>query len=123
MKKLTEEERRIIEDKGTEAPFSGEYWDNHESGMYSCKKCGAKLFSSETKFDSNTGWPSFDEALPGATKEVPDMDGMRTEITCAKCGAHLGHKFDGEGFTNKNVRHCINSACLTFQPKDHKDES
>ena len=104
----------------TEAPFSGKYWDHHDDGTYNCKHCGHPLFSSETKFDSNAGWPSFDETLPGATKERVDEDGVRIEISCAKCGTHLGHKFEGEGFTKRNVRHCINSVCLDFQPSSDR---
>lgn len=117
MKQLTTEEKRVIEDKGTEMPFTGEYWDNYEEGMYYCKKCGAQLFSSETKFDGHCGWPSFDEAIPGAVKELPDDDGIRTEIVCANCDAHLGHVFRGEGFTEKNTRHCVNSISLVFDNK------
>jgi len=113
---LTPEERRVIEQKGTERPFTGEYWSHHEDGTYRCKRCGAALFPSSAKFDSGTGWPSFDDALPGAVREVPDADGTRTEIVCAACGGHLGHVFRGEGFTDRNVRHCVNSVSLSFEP-------
>lgn len=108
----------------TEVPFTGEYWNNHASGVYTCKNCGTPLFSSDTKFDSTTGWPSFDDALPNAVKEKIDPDGERTEIVCANCGSHLGHKFEGEGFTKNNVRHCVNSYCLNFQPSaDSQDKN
>jgi peptide methionine sulfoxide reductase msrA/msrB len=116
-KRLTPEEERVIVKKGTERPFSGEYWDHHEDGTYTCKRCGAELFKSDAKFDSGTGWPSFDETMPGAVREVTDADGFRTEIVCAGCGAHLGHVFKGEGFTEKGVRHCVNSVSLGFQAK------
>ncbi len=113
---LTEEEKHVIEEKGTEAPFSGAY-DNHwEQGVYRCKKCGTALFLSEHKFNAFCGWPSFDDALDGALKRHTDADGIRTEITCATCCGHLGHVFEGEGFTSNNVRHCVNSVSLTFEP-------
>lgn len=113
--KLTSMEKFVIEQKGTEAPFTGEYVDHFDNGTYHCKKCGEELFASSDKFKSDCGWPSFDEALPGKVKEIPDADGRRTEIVCANCGAHLGHVFTGEGFTDKNVRHCVNSISLNFQ--------
>ncbi len=114
---LTDKEKSVIINKGTERPFSGKYWDHHEDGTYTCKNCGAPLFSSDTKFDSGTGWPSFDDAIPGAVKQVTDADGWRTEIVCAQCGAHLGHVFFGEGFTDKDTRHCVNSISLDFAPE------
>jgi len=116
-KKLTSEEERVIIHKGTELPFTGEFINTKDDGTYTCKRCGAILFSSESKFDSQCGWPSFDDAIKGSVKEFPDADGRRTEIVCAKCEAHLGHLFDGEGFTPKNRRHCVNSISLEFQPK------
>ncbi|NTV93674.1 MAG: bifunctional methionine sulfoxide reductase B/A protein [Chlorobiaceae bacterium] len=113
---LTPEEERVIVHKGTERPFSGAYYQNREQGTYHCKRCDAPLFSSKDKFDSGTGWPSFDDAIAGAVTEVPDSDGRRKEIVCTKCGAHLGHVFFNEGMTAKSVRHCVNSISLFFHP-------
>lgn len=113
--KLTPAEERVILNKGTEPPFVGEFVDFDKQGTYRCRQCGAALFSSESKFHSGCGWPSFDEALPGAVREVPDRDGVRTEIVCAACGGHLGHVFRGEGFTDKDVRHCVNSISMDFE--------
>lgn len=118
--KLTKMEKYVIEQKGTEAPFSGEYVEHFDDGTYHCKKCGTELFDSSSKFKSSCGWPSFDDAIEGRVKEVPDADGRRTEIVCANCGGHLGHVFTGEGLTDKNVRHCVNSISLDFQEKTAK---
>jgi peptide methionine sulfoxide reductase msrA/msrB len=115
-RELNELEKYVIEEKGTERPFTGIYTDHFEEGLYRCRKCGTELFRSKAKFHSGCGWPSFDNAVAGKVKEIPDADGMRTEIVCANCGAHLGHVFRGEGFTPKNVRHCVNSVSLEFEP-------
>jgi methionine-R-sulfoxide reductase len=107
-------EAKVILDKGTERAFTGAYYDYKGEGVYICKQCNLPLFSSKDKFNSGTGWPSFDDMIEGNVKEIPDADGMRTEIVCANCGGHLGHVFKGEGFTKKQTRHCANSASLTF---------
>lgn len=122
-KELTNEEKRVILNKGTELPFSGKYYNFHERGTYVCKQCGAPLYFSEAKFDSGCGWPSFDEEISGAVRRLPDVDGRRTEIVCAKCGGHLGHVFTGEGFTPKDTRHCVNSISMDFVPEDKQEET
>ena len=111
---LTPEEAYVILEKGTEAPFSGGLNENKETGVYTCKQCDTPLFDSESKFDSGTGWPSFDDDIANSVKRISDTDGYRVEIVCAKCGGHLGHVFEGERMTPKSTRHCVNSLSLNF---------
>lgn len=117
---LSTEEERVIIGKGTEIPFSGEYETNWDNGTYICKRCNAPLYQSVSKFDARCGWPSFDKEINGAVIRAIDADGLRTEITCAHCDAHLGHVFEGEGFTEANTRHCVNSISMKFIPEDQE---
>lgn len=113
---LSKEEEKIICDKGTQAPFKGEYTDCNKEGIYVCKRCDAPLFLSDNKFSSSCGWPSFDEEATDSVKRIRDKDGVRTEILCKRCDAHLGHVFQGEQITDKNTRFCVNSISMTFVP-------
>ncbi len=116
MNDLTDEQKDVIEHRGTEPAFSGEYDDFYKDGTFVCRKCNSPLFSSKSKFDANCGWPAFDENYPNAVKRLQDEDGQRTEIRCANCDAHLGHVFEGEELTQKNTRHCVNSLSIRFYP-------
>ena len=115
---LSAEERYIIESKGTERPFTGEYDDFYETGTYTCRRCNAELYSSVNKFDARCGWPAFDKEIPGAVNQIADPDGQRTEIECSACGGHLGHVFFGELLTQENARHCVNSISMKFVAGD-----
>jgi len=121
--KLTSEEEDVIIRKKTEPPFSGEYNKLFEKGTYVCRKCNLPIFESKSKFEAGCGWPSFDDAIPGSIKRIPDSDGKCIEIVCARCAAHLGHVFEGENFTPKNTRYCANSLSLKFIPKKHNKKN
>lgn len=118
LNKLTEEEKHVIINKGTDPAFTGEYDDFFKDGVFICRQCNTPLFSSKAKFEAHCGWPAFDDEFPNSVKRVSDEDGIRTEIQCANCGGHLGHVFEGEGLTEKDTRHCVNSLSIKFIPRD-----
>lgn len=118
LNKLTDSEKHVIVDKGTERPFTGEYDDFYKEGVFICRQCNTPLFSSKAKYDAGCGWPAFDDNFPNAVKRTVDADGHRVEITCSTCGGHLGHVFEGENQTPKNTRHCVNSLSIRFIPKE-----
>lgn len=122
LNKLTPEEKHVIIDKGTEPAFTGEYDDFFKDGVFICRQCNAPLFSSRAKFEAHCGWPAFDDEFPDSIKRVPDEDGVRTEIQCANCTGHLGHVFEGEGLTEKDTRHCVNSLSIRFVPRDQLED-
>lgn len=120
---LTDSEKYVILQKGTDRPFIGKYTDHFDKGLYICRQCNNPLYRSEDKFHSNCGWPSFDDEIEGAVTRVKDADGSRTEIICNNCNGHLGHVFLGEGFTNKQTRHCVNTTSLLFIPSSKIKEA
>ncbi len=120
LNELTSEERYVILEKGTERPYTGLYNEHFEVGVYHCKQCNAALYKSDSKFSSNCGWPSFDEEIDGAVARELDADGRRVEILCSNCGGHLGHVFEGERYTEKNTRHCVNSLSMIFIADDQQ---
>lgn len=116
--KLTPWQEQVIEYKATDRPYTGDYYTKKDKGIYICRRCNNPLYNSEDKFDSHCGWPSFDDEIEGSVTRVPDADGMRVEIICNNCKGHLGHVFLGEGFTDKDTRHCVNTSSILFVPAD-----
>lgn len=119
---LSDQEKNVILNKATDRPYTGDYYKKTDKGIYVCRQCNNPLYTSEDKFDSHCGWPSFDQEIKGSVTRVPDADGSRTEIICNNCQGHLGHVFLGEGFTSKDTRHCVNTSSLMFYPLEEKDK-
>ncbi len=119
---LSDQEKKVIINKATDRPFTGDYYKKNDKGLYICRQCNNPLYTSEDKFDSHCGWPSFDQEIKGSVTQVPDADGQRVEIICNNCQGHLGHVFVGEGFTKKNTRHCVNTSSLRFIPAEEADK-
>jgi methionine-R-sulfoxide reductase len=119
---LTPQQEQVLVYKATDRPYTGTYYEKKDNGLYICRRCNNPLYTSEDKFDSHCGWPSFDDEIKGSVKRIPDADGSRTEIVCNNCQGHLGHVFLGEQMTDKNTRHCVNTSSLLFVPKDKTKE-
>ena len=113
---LTPQQKDVILNKATDRPFTGEYYQKDDNGLYICRQCNNPLYNSADKFEAHCGWPSFDDEIEGAVTQIPDADGSRVEIVCNNCHGHLGHVFVGEGFTDKDTRHCVNTSSILFVP-------
>ncbi len=119
---LTPQQEQVLVNKATDRPYTGDYYGKKDNGLYICRRCNNPLYTSEDKFDSHCGWPSFDDEIKGSVTRIPDADGSRTEIVCNNCEGHLGHVFIGEQMTDKNTRHCVNTSSILFVPKDKTKE-
>ena len=119
---LTPQQEQVLVNKATDRPYTGDYYGKKDNGLYICRRCNNPLYTSEDKFDSHCGWPSFDDEIKGSVTRILDADGRRTEIVCNNCQGHLGHVFLGEQMTDKNTRHCVNTSSILFVPKDKTKE-
>ncbi len=119
---LTSQQEQVLVNKATDRPYTGDYYEKKDNGLYICRRCNNPLYTSEDKFDSHCGWPSFDDEIKGSVTRILDADGRRTEIVCNNCEGHLGHVFLGEQMTDKNTRHCVNTSSILFVPKDKTKE-
>lgn len=119
---LTPQQEQVLVNKATDRPYTGDYYEKKDNGLYICRRCNNPLYTSEDKFDSHCGWPSFDDEIKGSVTRILDADGRRTEIVCNNCEGHLGHVFLGEQMTDKNTRHCVNTSSILFVPKDKTKE-
>ncbi len=119
---LTPQQEQVLVNKATDRPYTGDYYEKKDNGLYICRRCNNPLYTSEDKFDSHCGWPSFDDEIKGSVTRILDADGRRTEIVCNNCQGHLGHVFLGEQMTDKNTRHCVNTSSILFVPKDKTKE-